>query len=158
VGLALTQPFGLGAGVQEPFLPPAPGANTNLTVTIDGQGMRRLSSLVFTLTTDANAANRYATVEYVTPAGRTYAVAAVTAVQAASLTNRYVGSLGYGVSSFNTGTDGFFPLPPVFLYPGDSLKILVASKQAGDTLTLIAGMMERFPLDGVGLPPPNPRV
>jgi hypothetical protein len=152
VPLALTQPFGLGGGIQFPFTPDSPAAGAGFVFGADGRGARRLLSLVFTLTTDANAANRLVTVEYVGRNNLTYAVAEVTATQAASLTNRYVFAIGYGTDSFAAGTDGLAPLPSLFLMPGDQLKIIVANIQVGDQLSAIAGAIERFPLDGEGLP------
>ena len=151
-GLALSLPVAVGVGLQEPFFLDNPGNNTNGAKVIDGQGFRLLTSLVFQLVTDANAANRLVTVEWQGGDGSAYAVAEVTAVQTAGNTNRYVFGLGYGVSSFATGTDGLAPLPWVLLSPGDTLALLVGSKQAGDHLQSIRGTWQRFPFDQYGLP------
>jgi hypothetical protein len=150
--LALTQPIGAGLGVQEPFAPASPAAGANLSFVCDGRGLRRLQTLVLTLTTSAVVAARYLKVEWQGGDGKAYAVAAVAATLAASLTQRYVFAVGYAAQAWNTGTDGFAPLPAVLLSPGDSLVTVVDNLDAGDTLTVIRGTMERFPLDGVGLP------
>jgi hypothetical protein len=151
-GLALTQPAGIGLGLQEPFAPANPAAGAQVSFVCDGHGLRRLQSLVLTLTTSAVAGNRYLTVEWQGSDGKAYAVAAVAATLAASGTQRYVFALGEGSQAWNTGTDAFAPLPPVFLSPGDSLVTVLAAGDVGDTITSIRGVMERFPLDGVGLP------
>jgi len=151
-GLALTQPTGIGLGLQEPFIGATPAAGAGFTFTCDGFGVRRLQTLVVQLVTSSAVAARYLTVEWIGADGNAYAVAAVTATQAASLTNRYVFGAEYGGASFNTGTDGFAALPRVYLMPGDQLKILVANIDTGDQLSKIRGVMERYPIDGSGLP------
>jgi len=153
-GLALTQPVGVGLGVQEPFAPQNPAAGANLAFVCDGRGLRRLQSLVLTLATSAVVASRYLKVEFQGGDGKAYAVAAVAATLSAGSTQRYVFALGEGSQSWNTGTDAFAPLPPVLLSPGDSLVTVVDNIDAGDQLSVIRGVMERFPLDGVGLPAP----
>lgn len=150
---ALTQPVQAGLGFQDPLNIANPGANTNVVYPIDGRGLRRLVSLVFTLHTDANVANRYVTVEYVGGDGLAFSVnAAGVVVTAGTSAQRYAGTLGRGQAEWATGTDILFPLEALFLHPGDSLQILVANKQAGDTLTNIRGVLERYPLDYAALP------
>jgi hypothetical protein len=149
---ALTRPFGGGWGSQEPFTIANPGAATNATFTCDGRGRRRLITLVFTLTTDANAANRYVTVEYRGIASAAYAVNAASVLVTASSTQRFAGSIDRGVAEWNTGTDVLFPLEDVFIHPSDTVVIAVSGMQAGDTLTGIRGVMERFPMDAFDLP------
>lgn len=150
--LALTQPVGVGLGSQEPFSGITPAANTNFSLSIDGRGLRRVQTLVFTLTTDGNAANRYVTVEYRGGDGNAYAVNAAGVVVTASSTQRFAGDISRGVAEWASGTDVLFPLAAVFMFPGDSLNVIVAGKQAGDTLTVIRGVLERFPLDAAQLP------
>lgn len=153
-GLSVTQPIGAGFGVQEPFAPATPAAGANLSFVADGRGLRRLCSLVLTLTTSGVAGSRYLKLEWQGGDGKPYAVAAVAATLSASSAQRYVFASNYGTQAWNTGTDAFAPLPAIFLSPGDSLVTVVDSLDAGDTLTVIRGVFERFPLDGVGLPAP----
>lgn len=152
--LPLTQPVGLSVGVQEPFTIAPPAAGAAAAFTCDGRGLRRLTSLVLTLTTSAVVAARYLKLEWQGIAGQAYAVAAVAATLAASSTQRYVFASTYAAQAWNTGTDAFAPLPAVFLSPGDVLTTVVDNIDAGDTITLVRGVMERFPLDGVGVPIP----
>lgn len=149
---ALTRGFGLAWGSQEPFAIAAPGAATAATFTVDGRGRRRLVSLVFTLTTDANAANRYVTVEYRGIAAGAFAVNAASVLVTANSVQRFAGSIDRGVAEWNAGTDVLFPLEDVFLHASDQLVIAVGAMQAGDTLTGIRGVMERFPVDVYDLP------
>lgn len=153
-GLSLTQPFGVGFGVQEPFKLENPGAGVNLSFVADGKGARRLTSLVLTFATSAVVAARYLKLELRGADAKAYAVAAVAATLAASQTQRYVFSTNYTSQAWNAGTDAFAPLPAVILSPGDQLVTSIDNLDAGDTLTNIRGTMERFPLDGVGLPAP----
>ena len=153
-GLSLTLPVGSGLGVQEPFSVTTPAAGSGWTFTCDGRGLRRLSSLVFTLATSAVVAARYPALEYRGGDGNPYAVAAVAATIAASSTQRYVFATNYAAQAWNTGTDAFAPLPQLFLSPGDTLVLAIANVDAGDQVSLVRGTLERFPLDGVGLPAP----
>ena len=153
-GLSLTLPIGIGLGVQEPFAVATPAAGAGFTFTPDGRGQRRLTTFTFTLATSAVAGARYPALEWRGGDGKAYAVAAVAATLAASLTQRYVFAINYEAQAWNTGTDGFAPLPQVFLSPGDSLVLTIANVDAGDQVSVIRGTMERFPLDGVGLPAP----
>lgn len=148
----LTRPFGRARGVQEPFKLSNPGAGLNASLAIDGRGLRRLTSVVFTLTAGVAVANRYVTVEYAGGDGLAYCVNAAAVLVTASSTQRFAGSISRGDSEWNTGTDVLFPLEDVFLYPGDTLTVKVGGVQAADTLTAIRGVLERFPLDYYDLP------
>ena len=154
--LAVTQPFGVGLGQQLPFRIADPAVATVATRSFDGVGLRRLLSLVFTLATDSNVASRYVTVEYQGKDGNAFAVGAAGVTVSASSTQRFAGSAFRGEAEWAANTDVLFPLIPLLLFPGDVLKIVVASIQAGDTLTLIRGVTERFPLDVNNLPTLEP--
>jgi len=148
----LTQPYGVGYGQQLPFIGVNPAAGANFTRSFDGYGIRRLLALVFTLTTDGNAANRYVTVEYQGKDANAFTVNAATVVVTASSTQRYAGDIWKGDSEWNTGTDVLFGLANIMLMPGDTLNIIVANIQVGDTLTKIRGVEERYPLNPDILP------
>ena len=154
--LAVTQPYGAGLGQQLPFTLADPAVATNATRTFDGYGLRRLLSLVFTLATDGNAANRYVTVEYQGKDGNAFAVAAAGVTVSASSTQRFAGSAFRGEAEWATNTDVLFPLLPVLGFPGDVLTIVVANIQAGDQLSKIRGVEERFPLNADVLPTLEP--
>ena len=149
---ALTQPVGVGLGWQEPFAGVSPAGGVGFTFVCDGRGIRRLTSLVFTLTTSADVADRVVTVEYQGGDGLSYSVNGNPTAVTASLTQRFAASMQTVQGGTLTTTDLYFPLDPVFLFPGDSLRILVANQSATDALTAIRGVLERYPLDSDLLP------
>lgn len=144
-GYALGQPYSDGLSTQQVVLGSNPGANTNFTLLNDARWIWRPVSCVFTITTDANVANRYVTIEMADGGARSYAVSAAAVVVTASTTQRFCGTILRGTSEWNTGTDVLFPLSPVFLWPGDTFKITIGSIQAGDTITNIRFVFDRFP-------------
>ena len=150
--LAVTQPYGVGLGQQLPLNFANPAAGANYTRTHDGYALRRYLTLVFTLTTDANPANRYVTVEVQGKDGLAYVVDAAAVTVSANSTQRFVCSIFRGVAEWATNTDVLLPLAPVLQSPGDTFTIVVANVQAGDTLTKIRGSEERFPLNADVLP------
>ena len=154
--LALTEGYGVGLGSQLPFTLPDGGAGLSITQTQDGLGLRRLLSLVFTLTTSATVAARVVTVEYQGKDGNAFMVAGTATTVPASQTQRFSAS----VTGFQGGTQGattlFFSLPTFFLFPGDVLTIAVGAIQAADTVTKIRGVFELFPLSTDRLPPLEP--
>jgi hypothetical protein len=56
------------------------------------------------------------------------------------------------VSDFATGTDVGFPLDDVIVFPGDTLVINITTLDAGDAITNIRGVEERFSYDPRRLP------
>lgn len=143
-GSTLSQPYGYDGAQQQVVIGTAPGAGLNFTYPQDGRYIERIISCVFTLTTSATVANRYVTLEYADGGGNSFAVDAAAAVVTAGSTQRFAGSMSRGTSSVAASTDVIFGLTPVFLYTGWTLKILVASIAAGDTLTKIAFLTDRF--------------
>ena len=139
--LAVTQPYGAGLGQQLPFTRPNPAAGANLSYTWDGYGIYRLLSVVFNVTLANAGSNRLVTVEYRGKDNLPFSVNEATTVQVINTAERYAGSIAYSVSDFNTGTDLMFPLDPVFQFPGDTFNIIIASIDAGDTITNVRGVM-----------------
>ena len=154
--LALTQPIGVGLGQQLPLRIPNPAAGANLAYPFDGYGTYRVLSLVFTVTLANAGANRLVTVEYRGKDALPFSLNEATTVQVINTAERYAGSVWKTVSDFNTGTDLLFNLDAVQLFPGDSLNIVIASIDVGDTITNVRGVMERFPLSEDVLPVEEP--
>ena len=147
-GFALGQPYGYGATEQTTVDGAAPAAGQSFSFTFNGYDRGRLVFCTFDLSTDANVANRYVTVEYQGSDGIARAADAAAVRVAASTTNqRYCGSLNRGTSEWATGTDVLFPLCGLWLEAGATVKINVAGIQAGDTLTNIRLTFDRW-LDG----------
>lgn len=147
-GYALSQPYGLVQLPQNKIDGVSPAAGASYSHKFTGIYVTRIVSIVFKLTTDANAANRYVTVEVQGDNGNAFAVSAAAVVVTASTTGqRFCGTIYRGTSEWNTGTDVLFPLTPIFIHGGDVLKINVASIQAGDQLSAIEIVGDRFSTD-----------
>lgn len=147
-GFALSEPYGLGRGFQSVVRGANPAAGAGFSLTIDPRWRWRLLSAVFTLTTDANAANRYVTVEYQESDGVTFMADGAAVVVTASSTQRFVGQVDRGVGEWAANTDVFFPLTPVYLDGGTLVKITVGGIQVTDTLTGIRFVFNRFQTGG----------
>lgn len=126
-----------------------PAAGANFTHNVDGKYVSRLKSCVFTLTTSAQAANRYVTVEYAARSATPFAVSAGGVFVTASTTVRFAGAINRGVSEWSTSgsdlTDVLFPLSTAFLSAGYQIKIKVANIDATDALSAIQLDFDRFP-------------
>jgi hypothetical protein len=154
--LAVTQPVSLGVGQQVPFIGANPAAGSTFTRTFDGNFLRRILSLVFTVTA-ANAGNsRFVAVEYRGKDGLPFSESFPGALLAINTANRYAASVQRTVSDFASGTDVGFPLDAVLLFPGDQLVINITTINASDAITDIRGVEERFPLDPAWLPVQEP--
>lgn len=140
----LGQPYGHGRSYQEPFRGVNPAAGVSFSLALSGKFRHRIKSCVFTLTTDANVANRYVTLEYEGDDGNPIWINAAAVVVTASSTQRFVGSSDRTVSEWAANTDVLFPIDKMFLDAG-TLKINVAGVQAGDALTLIRFVWDKFP-------------
>jgi hypothetical protein len=154
VGPSVTSPFGVGLGEQFPFKGVNPAAGATFTRSFDGNFARRILSLVFTVTAANAGSSRFVTVEYRGKDGLPFAGGFPASLLAISSANRYWGSVGRGVSDFNTGTDVGFPLDDVMLFPGDQMVINVVTIDASDQLSDIRGVEERFAYDLSRLPEP----
>jgi hypothetical protein len=144
-GFTLGQAASYGLTEQSTLDPAAPAAGASFTTVLNRYDRHRLVACLFTLTTDANAANRYVTVEY-KRGGQTSFVAdgAAVVVTANTVAQRYVGALNRGVAEWAAGTDIFFPLSGLWLESGSAISINVAGIQVGDTLTSIELTYDRF--------------
>lgn len=147
-GFALSEPYGEGRGFQSVVRGVTPAAGASFSLTIDPRWRWRLLSCVFTLTADANAANRYVTIEYQEDDGVSFAADGAGVVLTANSTQRYVGQFYRGVAEWAANTDVFFPLTPLYLDGGTLLKINVAAIQATDQLSAIRFVFDRFQTGG----------
>ena len=125
-------------------LNPAAGASYN--VALDGRYWWRLTAATFTLATDANAANRYVSVQVGLVGPGTLVLGAAAVVVTANTTaQRFAGSVDRGDSEWNTGTDVLFPLQDYPLLGGRTLTINIANVQVGDQLSAISLAWWRLP-------------
>lgn len=152
-GFALSQAYGYGLCEQTTLTGanPVAGASFSLqlgSLAAPGAYKWRLVGCTWKLTTDANAANRYTTVEYLDGGGVGFQADGAGVVVIANTTaQRFVGSLYHGPSDFAANTDVFFPLSGLWLEAGVTVKINVASIQVTDQLSVIRLTFDRLPTD-----------
>lgn len=147
-GSTLTEPYGVGLGFRQIIKGTSPAAGSSFTLAVDPRYVTRILTCLFTLSTDANAANRYVTVEALDGNGNSFAAEAAGVVVTANTTSqRFAGSVTRGVAEWAANTDVLFPLWRHMLKGGETVKINVAAIQAGDTLTAITFAVEQYPVN-----------
>jgi hypothetical protein len=149
---AVTSPFGVGLGVQEPFRGDTPAAGSAFTYNVPGLYAVRFLSLVFTVAAANAGSNRLVTVEYRGLDGLPFAISEPTTLLAINSSNRYVADPAYSFTDVQSGSDVCFPLSQVLLYPGNQLVIAITTINASDTITGIRGVVEQFRYDRAWLP------
>jgi len=125
----------------------SPAAGANFTEAVPGHYAIRLVTVFFRLVTDANVARRTAMVEYLDPEGNRCLVAGAPVTQAATSTNDYAFQAFVGQSDWAVASTVLVTLPPLLLLPTFSWKITVDTIQAGDQLSRIRYVRERFSTD-----------
>jgi hypothetical protein len=130
----------------------APGAATDFTQAITGGFFVRLVTVRATLTTDGTAANREVTLECRNAAGSRYCVSGAPATVPASSTYTYTFSAFQPEAVWPVDTGLLIPLSPVIMRPTDSFRLHIVNAQAGDALSSIRWLWERFYSDS---PPPG---
>jgi hypothetical protein len=134
-----------GRGFLDVITPPDPAAGANITVALGGQRFAIVRSVIVTLTTDANVANRFLSVDYKWGTRFTLMRNAATVLVTASTTNQvFQFDNQHTVSEWNTGTMVFAPLSPIPLFAGVGVSLTVDSIQATDQLSSCKILIERF--------------
>lgn len=138
-----------GAAIPQIIEGTAPGANTNFSLSLDSRWVWRFKSVKFTLTTDANAANRIVSFDYADGNGSVFLKNGAGVLVTASTTGLvFQGKAHQGVSDFtSSGSDLtaiYFPIESVYLVGSQQVQINVVNKQAGDTLTAIRLYAEQY--------------
>ena len=121
-----------------------PGANTNFTQEINDGLWWRLVSIFVRLTPDGNAANRTVTVEYRDGEDAVYARTGAVVTVPASDTTDFFFSAFRDSAIWEVDSTVLQHLDPIILPQGHDFSIIVGSKQAGDTLTRIRYVAEKF--------------
>jgi len=152
-GYLLGQEYGHGRTFQHTVVAgvdptaPAPVAGASYTYKVGPWDRMRLVFCTFTLATDANAANRYVTIEYPGINGvSVLADGASVTVSANTSAQRFVGSLRRGPAEWNTNTDVFFPLSGFWAPVGQSIVINIANVQVGDQLSKVTMTFDSTPV------------
>jgi hypothetical protein len=152
VTLGLLDPFAHGRGWQDRIFGTSPAAGANFSFQVDSRWTARLIGITFTLVTDANVANRSATVDYSQPGRGVVHQDGPSVLQTASSTGVYNGVRGFGPSDWNTGTPAWFNLNGFWLPGSFTIGITVASIQTGDQLSAIVLTVERVSSGPDGYP------
>lgn len=101
--------------------------------------------LTFRLVCDANAANRFVTVDYADGNGNVYASSGTAAATIASATQDFAAEHDRTVGEHTAGSKVFMPLAHDYVRPGYTITINVANMQAGDQLSRIVWGLDRLP-------------
>jgi len=121
-----------------------PGAGAALVFPLDSRWWWRFRAVRFTLTTDANVANRFVTVDLCDPEGNAWIRNPAAAFQAAGVAQEYDfcnrSSSVSGLAAFPQ----FVDLDRTFIPGGWQLRINVGAIQVGDALTAIRLYVEKF--------------
>lgn len=140
----LTQQSTIGTGITAGISKPAAGANFNFVC--QPYDRWRLIACRFTLTTDANVADRYPTIEYLGVNNLPFMTdGPPVAVTASSTGQVFAGSLHRSVSEWNNASDVFFPLSGLWLETGATIRIAIANIQVADQIDLIRLTFDRWP-------------
>lgn len=123
----------------------SPAAGAEFTITAPGEGLWRVISVAFTLTTDATVSNRSPSLLMDDGTSVVWRSCAA-AVQTASLAWDYCAFAGAG-NSDNTGSSNYFPLPDsgLILPAGWRLRSSTGNLQAADAITAVAAFVEEYP-------------
>jgi hypothetical protein len=139
-----------GRGLTDWFSVANPAAGALASFTVGGrnvQGLRVLAALA-TLTTDANAANRLLSLDYIDARAVTRVRNANTGVWTANTAAQvFQWDQAHAVSEWNTDAPVFVPLVDVILTPGWKVQLTVDSVQAGDQLSAVSFVVEAFYAD-----------
>jgi hypothetical protein len=123
----------------------SPAAGAEFTITAPGEGLWRIISLAFTVTTDATVSNRSVGL-FVDDGTSVVWRSVAAAVQTATLAWDYCAFAGAG-NSDNTGSSNYFPLPDggLLLPAGWRLRSSTNNLQAADAYSAIAAFVEEYP-------------
>src|SRR5690242_14655734 len=133
----LLQPFAHGVGYQDFIALTQPAAGANLTFTVDGRTALRVLGARWNVTTDANVANRFASLDYLDARSNVMMRNAAGLVITASTTNqKFEGTCQRTDAQWAANTPVMFPVFPLFLMPGSQVRITLDSIQATDQISL----------------------
>ena len=149
----LVEPFGYGKAFPDWLDVTTPAAGAQASVTVEGRWALRVLAARCTLTTDANAANRLVTIDYLNNNGVVRARSGAGVVITASTSAQaFEFSAHRTVAEWAANTPIFAPLQPWILPPGFVVRFTVTNIQATDALTALSLWVEKFPTGNQGYP------
>lgn len=152
----LAGPFAYGPAYPQWLAVTTPAAGATASVTVDGKWVIRPVAARLSLTTDANAANRVVTVDYLDSKGNTWLRNGAGLVVTANTTAQtFEFNSARTVAEWAANAPVFAPLAPYFLPPGFQVKFNVSNIQATDAISGLTLWFETFQTDDfppAGLP------
>lgn len=130
-----------------------PAAGADFSYQLGGDFYVRLIAVYCKLVTDGTAASREVVVSYEDAGGNRYDLMGANTTVAASSTAYYAFSVFQGEVVATVDSSVLVPLHPVILLPTQTFKLHVVSVQAGDQLSQVRTVWERFYTHGQ--PPRN---
>lgn len=121
-----------------------PAVATGFSKAVNSNYYDRLLSVYVTLVTDANVADRYVSVQYKDPTGLVWAVSGAAVAVTASSTQAFHFSAFHPESAWPVGGVVIAPLVPLLMSAPHTWNIVVQNVQAGDQLSTIRYMRDRF--------------
>lgn len=137
-------PYARGCGTVEVVPGTTPAAAAGFAFPPPGQYVSLLTSLTFSFVADANVANRSVRLEWDDGNGLIFAGEGTGAVVQAGTTARFRANLDRAAADWDSNNFLYLPLPLVYLQPGQLLRISLTNAQAGDQLSAIVMLWERF--------------
>jgi len=123
----------------------SPGAGNNFTQAVNDGTWWRLVSIMARLGTDANVADRTVRVEYRGADAVPFLLSGNPVTYPASTTAEdFCFNVWQDEGAWEVGAANLGNLAPVLLQPGQDFRLTVVNIQAGDTLTRIRYIVERF--------------
>lgn len=145
VAVGLLEAFSPGLGFQDFKQVASPAAGATATFTVESNNWVRILAATGSLSTDANAANRVFSIDFINARGNTYVrnfwpgvITANTATTAFHWTEQVTDS------EWAANTPVKVPVSSIFLPPATSVKWQVDNIQVGDQLTALTLTLERF--------------
>lgn len=123
---------------------PNPAAGATYTYTVTGEYAVRFVAVYCKFVADANAASREITVEYRDDGTQRFALSGINTTVTATNTAYYAFNAFQPAAVATVDSTALVPLMPILLMPTWSMKLNVLNVQAGDQLSQIRLVIERF--------------
>ena len=153
LSFGLTEAYGYGNADQDFVQVTAPAAGSPASFVVEAKNWLRVLAATGSLATDANAANRVFSLDFINARGNTYVrnfwpgvITANTASTAFHWTEQVTDS------EWAANTPVKVPVSSIFLPPATTVKWQVDNIQVGDTLTNLSLTIERWPNGPLGMP------
>jgi hypothetical protein len=141
----LLLPYSYGKGNPEYVTVATPAAGATASYIVPGSFACRVIAARLSLTTDANAANRLVTVDYIDSRGVTRLRNGAGVVWTANTSAQtFEFDANRTIAEWAANTPVFAPIAPWFLYPGWSVKFNVTNIQATDAISGLSLWVEQF--------------